>query len=264
MTDAMTIWLIISALMVGTVAYLMIHVGLSMLDDARDQKRIKKHFAKAREAASIEEETSIEDETVDLNDLDEGKALGLAVTELAAKTEELREAQMDLESMTFRVSELESDLNWQKQRADQDVQAVIKKAHVKHFQMQEQLSIVASELKEVKKELIAAGKEEENSHYHADMSKNLAPLLMDGWDFGDYRHSGEPVDFIVYRGYTDMKARRRTDIEEIVLLDIKTGGSKMTTRQRRIRDAVVAGKVSFACYNVDTGKLQQWPVNVDA
>lgn len=95
---------------------------------------------------------------------------------------------------------------------------------------------------------------------HGFSSENFAPLLSDhDWSHKDFRHLGDPVDFLVVDG---MEAIRKVDSKgkvEVVLLDIKTGKAGLNTIQRRIRDAIVDGRVRFATYNTDTGNLRYWP-----
>jgi len=53
----------------------------------------------------------------------------------------------------------------------------------------------------------------------------------------DARFVGSPVDLIVFDGCDEGQVR------EIVFLEIKTGSSALTTRQRQIRDAIENGHV---------------------
>ena len=95
---------------------------------------------------------------------------------------------------------------------------------------------------------------------HGFSSENLAPLIINQWDPKDYRHMGDPIDYLVIAGMDKIRQNKAgTPIEEIILLDIKTGKSQLNTIQRRIRDAVVNQQVRFAIYNTDTHKLQTWP-----
>ena len=82
------------------------------------------------------------------------------------------------------------------------------------------------------------------------VSEQFAPLLTQ-FNPKDFRHFGDPIDYLVIKGLSD--ARDGTDIEEIVLLDIKSGNSQLNSVQRKIRDAVKAGKVRFATFNPEKG-----------
>lgn len=93
---------------------------------------------------------------------------------------------------------------------------------------------------------------------HGFSSENFAPLLMDH-NHKDFRHMGDPVDFIVFSGSDSVRRKEQKELNEIVLLDIKTGNAQLNSVQRRIRDAVVDGRVRFAVYNTDTKKTRVWP-----
>ena len=85
--------------------------------------------------------------------------------------------------------------------------------------------------------------------------ENFAPYLQEKYSPTDFRHLGDPVDYIVYDGLTDVHQGVSDEIKEVILLDIKTGQSRLNKAQRRIRDAVDSGKVSFQVYNPDKGEL---------
>lgn len=95
---------------------------------------------------------------------------------------------------------------------------------------------------------------------HGFEGENFAPLIQDRWDIKDFRHMGDPVDYLVFANADKVRTSKAgPQVEEVVLLDIKTGKSSLNTIQRRIRDAVTAGRVRFAVYNPDTKKLKCWP-----
>ncbi len=62
-----------------------------------------------------------------------------------------------------------------------------------------------------------------------------------GFDFNpkDAQFIGKPVDFVVFDGLDEGELRR------IVFVEIKTGGAALTTRERRIRDAIDRGRVEW-------------------
>jgi predicted Holliday junction resolvase-like endonuclease len=56
----------------------------------------------------------------------------------------------------------------------------------------------------------------------------------------DVRFLGSPVDLVVFDGLAEGRLRR------IVFLEVKTGGSGLTSRERRVRDTIHAGEVEWA------------------
>lgn len=55
----------------------------------------------------------------------------------------------------------------------------------------------------------------------------------------DARFIGSPIDLIVFDGCD------RDAVERVVFIEIKTGASALSTRQRQIRDAIKAGRVEW-------------------
>jgi predicted Holliday junction resolvase-like endonuclease len=55
----------------------------------------------------------------------------------------------------------------------------------------------------------------------------------------DARFLGTPIDFIVFDGLSDGVVR------SIAFVEVKTGSSDLTSRERRVRDAVRAGRVEW-------------------
>jgi predicted Holliday junction resolvase-like endonuclease len=56
----------------------------------------------------------------------------------------------------------------------------------------------------------------------------------------DVRFLGSPIDFVVFDGLAEGRVRR------IVFLEVKTGGSDLTSRERCVRDVVQAREVEWA------------------
>ena len=63
----------------------------------------------------------------------------------------------------------------------------------------------------------------------------------------DVRFLGSPVDFVVFDGLNDGPVR------DIVFVEVKTAGSDLTARERRVRDAVQAGRVRWSELRVGPG-----------
>ena len=78
------------------------------------------------------------------------------------------------------------------------------------------------------------------------VSEQIAPLLPDfPFDPGDCRFIGKPVDFIVFKGMNEQS------ISEVVFLEVKSGTSKSLNQQeKRLKEAVQAGRVSWVQFNV--------------
>ena len=85
------------------------------------------------------------------------------------------------------------------------------------------------------------------------MAEQMAPLLP-GFRYSpaDARFLGDPIDYIVFNGYGEVKDDHSSPGKlEIILLDIKSGKAQLSKSQRAIRDAVRAGRVRFETARVD-------------
>ena len=81
---------------------------------------------------------------------------------------------------------------------------------------------------------------------HGRASEQLAPITA-GFPFdpADARFLGSPVDFVVFDGYREVWSGRRETLRRIVLVDVKTGTSSLSTVQRRVRDCLAEGRYSW-------------------
>ena len=77
------------------------------------------------------------------------------------------------------------------------------------------------------------------------VTEHLAPY-MDAFPYNpkDARFMGTPVDLIVFDGMNEDALR------EIIFLEVKCGSSSLSTRERRIRDAVRAKRVMWKEFRV--------------
>ena len=82
-------------------------------------------------------------------------------------------------------------------------------------------------------------------------SEHLAPFVIKDTNPKDYRFMGNPVDYICFDGLSDILDKTSDKIETVRFVDIKTGKSNLNKSQRRIRDAIKDGRVSFEIVNLD-------------
>jgi predicted Holliday junction resolvase-like endonuclease len=66
----------------------------------------------------------------------------------------------------------------------------------------------------------------------------------------DVRFLGTPIDLVVFDGLAEGRVRR------IVFLEVKTGGSGLTSRERSVREAVEAREVEWTELRVPRPTLQ--------
>jgi len=99
--------------------------------------------------------------------------------------------------------------------------------------------------------------ERSRSTLKGKLAEQMAPLLP-GFPYlpADARFLGDPVDYVVFRG------RSVDAVSEVVLLEVKQGGSALSPVQRAIARAVEEGRVRFElCRVSDRGEVgvSSWP-----
>mgnify|MGYP000320137288 CR=1 FL=1 len=69
------------------------------------------------------------------------------------------------------------------------------------------------------------------------------PDIDPDWASENWNFLGNPLDYIVWHWF----ANKEQNLEEgkIILMDVKAANSKLTTKQRRIRDLITNGKVEW-------------------
>ena len=85
------------------------------------------------------------------------------------------------------------------------------------------------------------------------MAEQLAPLLPEFQYLpSDAKFLGDPVDYVVFDGYTNFRDGDGTvDDIEVILLDIKSGGARLSKGQQAIAQAVREGRVRFETLRID-------------
>lgn len=86
------------------------------------------------------------------------------------------------------------------------------------------------------------------------IAEQLAPVLPNfKYLPSDARFIGDPVDYIVFKGYTDLKDNGGVESNlEVVILDIKTGNASLSQFQQAIAKAINSGRVRFEVVRPET------------
>ena len=79
------------------------------------------------------------------------------------------------------------------------------------------------------------------------MLEQVAPFLPDfPCNPADVRFVGKPIDFVAFPGAVDNKP-----ISEILFIEVKSGNSVLSEREKEIKNAVLKGKVRYVEYRVE-------------
>jgi len=78
------------------------------------------------------------------------------------------------------------------------------------------------------------------------LAEQLAPMFeVFGYNPSDARFIGDPVDYVIFDGYTRVMERLEDGPITVVLADVKTGQASLTYEQRRIKRGIERGLVKF-------------------
>ena len=78
------------------------------------------------------------------------------------------------------------------------------------------------------------------------LAEQLAPIFkIFGYNPSDARFIGDPIDYVIFDGYTKVRERIEDTPIRIVLADVKTGEAGLTYEQRRIKEGVEKGLTSL-------------------
>lgn len=85
------------------------------------------------------------------------------------------------------------------------------------------------------------------------MAEQMAPIMPEFQYLpSDAKFLGDPVDYVVFDGYTDLRdGQGRAEDIEVVLIDIKSGGARLTKGQQAIAQAIRDGRVRFETVRID-------------
>jgi predicted Holliday junction resolvase-like endonuclease len=100
--------------------------------------------------------------------------------------------------------------------------------------------------------------EKSRSSLKGQIAEQMAPLLP-GFPYrpAEARFIGDPLDYVVFNGYSGVRDGGGGEIE-VVLLEVKQGGSALSTGQRAIARSVEEGRVRFEiCRIAEDGKLSR-------
>ena len=85
------------------------------------------------------------------------------------------------------------------------------------------------------------------------MAEQMAPIMPEFQYLpSDAKFLGDPIDYVVFDGYTDFRdGDGLAEDIEVVLIDIKSGGARLTKGQQAIAQAIAEGRVRFETIRID-------------
>ena len=85
------------------------------------------------------------------------------------------------------------------------------------------------------------------------IAEHMVPMVPEVFkhDPSDARFIGAPIDYLIFDGYTAVKDGNSDEDITVVLADIKTGSATLNRTERKIKEAVDAGRVRWETINID-------------
>ena len=85
------------------------------------------------------------------------------------------------------------------------------------------------------------------------IAEQLAPILPEfPYLPSDAKFLGDPIDYVIFNGYTDLRdGAGQVDDLEVILVDIKSGGARLTKGQQAIAEAIKQGRIRFETIRID-------------
>ncbi len=78
------------------------------------------------------------------------------------------------------------------------------------------------------------------------LAEQIAPFLPEfPCDPADARFIGKPVDFVAFPGLSESD-----QVDEVLLIEVKTGSSQLNSHEKGIKEAVKAGRVRYVEYRI--------------
>ena len=85
------------------------------------------------------------------------------------------------------------------------------------------------------------------------IAEHMIPMIPSVFTYepSDARFIGAPIDYIIFDGYTSVKDGASNEKITVILADIKTGSAALSRTERRIKEAVDAGRVRWETIRLD-------------
>lgn len=103
--------------------------------------------------------------------------------------------------------------------------------------------VVSRKLKKIRKDAVKRS----NAVKGGQLAEQLAPFLPNfPCNPADAHFLGQPIDYIAFSGLCEKNA-----VDEILLIEVKTGTSQLSAREKGIKQAVEAGKIRYMEYRIN-------------
>lgn len=116
-----------------------------------------------------------------------------------------------------------------------------------------------SKIKEAVSKARADSVKRQRSILKGQATEQLAPYINNEYNPKDYKFMGDPIDYIIFDGMSDIE-EKDDKINKIILMDIKTGKSQLNRVQKAVKECIEAGSIEFQVYrpekDIEENRLQ--------
>ncbi|MFW9962773.1 MAG: Holliday junction resolvase-like protein [Candidatus Sifarchaeia archaeon] len=125
------------------------------------------------------------------------------------------------------------------------------------MQLRHKITIVEKEFRQIWAEQESSIRKDaaDRSRYvlKGKIAEHLVPMYRDvfKYDPADARFIGSPIDYLIFDGYTAVKDGNSDEPITVILADIKTGDAKLNRTERKIKEAVEQGRVTWETIKLD-------------
>ena len=103
---------------------------------------------------------------------------------------------------------------------------------------------VSRKLKKIRQDAVKRS----NAVKGGQIAEQLAPFLPNfPCNPADAHFLGQPIDYIAFPGLCE-----KNTVDEILLIEVKTNTSQLSSREKEIREAVKSGRIRYIEYRVDS------------
>ena len=103
---------------------------------------------------------------------------------------------------------------------------------------------MARKLKKVRQDALKRS----NAVKGGQIAEQLAPYLPNfPCNPADAHFLGQPIDYIAFPGLCE-----KNTVDEILLIEVKTNTSQLSSREKEIREAVKSGRIRYVEYRIDS------------
>ena len=142
--------------------------------------------------------------------------------------------------------ELETKENLLKHFSDGNKEALKKYETLKEKNIELEATF-NSKIKDAVEKARADSIKRQRSILKGQATEQLAPYINSKYNPKDYKFIGDPIDYIIFNGMSNIK-EKDDEINKIILMDIKTGKSQLNRVQKAVKKCIEAGNIEFQIY----------------